>query len=150
MGDVPGAIGEFRKALAINSNLSTAHCNLGIVLVAKGDYQEAIAHLERAIAMGVDQPDLHNGLGVAYRRVNQPARAIEHLQKAIQQKPDYAEAYANLCQLLAAESRSNEAVAMAERGIEAARSHDQRAIAEQLEDWIRHYQTELQRSATKP
>ena len=149
-GDVPGAIDEFRKSLAINSNLSTAHCNLGLVLVATGEYQESIAHLEKAIELGVDQPDLHNGLGVAYRRTNQPGRAIEHLQKAIQQNPDYVQAYSNLCQVLAAESRSDEAIAAAEKGIEAARSPDQRAIGEQLADWLRHYRTELQRSTTQP
>jgi len=42
---------SYRKALAINPRLATAHHNLGITLASHGQFEDAIVHFQRALGM---------------------------------------------------------------------------------------------------
>src|SRR5262249_44030561 len=107
-------------------------------------------HYQRAVELQPARADFHKQLADMYRQTARPAEAIEHYQAAVRLDPDQFEAYAHLVPLLAQADRSKEAVAVAEKGIERSRARNQEAPAAQLEDWLKHYQTELRRASSDP
>ncbi len=140
------AIDEFRRAVALDANYVSAQTNLANILTEKGDFDEAIGLYERAIKLAPDRADIHFKFADVLQRAGRGENAIGHYHTALRLKPDFLLAYANLAQLLASEDRPSEAIATAQQGIEAARATGQEQAAEQLEEWLGHYQRELQRN----
>jgi tetratricopeptide (TPR) repeat protein len=123
-----------------------AHYNLGVLFTYSGNTAEAIAHYEQAILLLPTYTHAHNALAVALQHEGQHSEALEHFQTAVHLDPKFLPAYPNLAQELAGANRSQEAIAMAKQGIEVARSIGNEAAAQQMEDWLRHLETELGRA----
>ena len=144
-GQVPQAIDQYRLAVQLNPNYANAHYNLGTLQSGLGNREEALASLEQAIRLQPDLAEAHNNLGAILREMDHLPPAIEHFQAAVRIRPGFVQAHANLVLALNSADRPKEAVAAAQAGIEAARSTSQQAAAEQLEEWLKHYQAELRR-----
>jgi tetratricopeptide (TPR) repeat protein len=84
------------KAIAVDPEQSTYHCNLGLVLTEAGRLDDAIASCRRAIALRPDSATAHNNLGNALCQNKQTRQAIEALDNAVQLQPRFPEAYNNL------------------------------------------------------
>lgn len=143
---IPQAIEQFRQAIALDEKFAPAYIGLGLVLDAQGKLDDAIKQFEKAIQLGTSGADVHNSLGESFRKSGQIVPAIEHYQTAVRIKPDFMPACANLAQTLALAGRSQEAIAVSEKSIEVARSTDQQDAAQQFEEWLKHYRTELART----
>jgi hypothetical protein len=55
-----------------------------------------------------------------------------------------------LAQALATLGRSDDAIATAKKGIDAARAAHQPTTADQLDEWLKHYEIELHRAVESP
>ncbi len=147
VGRTPEAIGQFRRALQINPNEANAQQSLGMLLAMSGEREEAVAHLREAIRLRPEFTDAHTALGQVLQQTGRLPEAIEHYETVVRLQPESWQAYANVAQALAAADRSKDAIASAEKAIEAARHGGQEAGAQQVEEWLGHYRTELRRAA---
>jgi protein O-mannosyl-transferase len=129
------AIKYYERALALKPDLPETQYNLGVILLQMGRTQEAINYFEQSLRL---KPDFktHNNLGTALLRTGRLAEAIGHYEQALRINSDYLEAYANLAPALAQAHRLAEAVAIAQKGLELARSKGQTALAKQFEDML--------------
>jgi protein O-mannosyl-transferase len=146
-GKIPQAIEQYRQAVQVNQNSATAHYNLGNILGRSGDLKEALAQLQQAIQLQPDFAGAHHSLGDVLRKDGRLQEAIEQYQAARQLTPNHVPVYLSLVQALNLASRPEEAVAMAQVGIQVARVNGQDAAADQLEEWLKHYRKELERSS---
>jgi tetratricopeptide (TPR) repeat protein len=147
LGKTPQAIEHFRLALKLDPNDADAHFNLGNVLASAGDMEPAISEFHRAVRLRPNQSDLRDTLGKALWRVGRRKEAIEVYRAAVAAHPGFLPAYSNLAHALMRENQSEEAIDVAKRGIKAARSGGDEAVADQIEEWLKHYQIELKRAA---
>lgn len=76
----------YKKALAQRPNNTTAHRNMGMVLVKMGDYKAATRHLEKAMKRYEKDFDANFYLGEAYRAQDKYAEAIFRYKKALKIK----------------------------------------------------------------
>ncbi|NIO41930.1 MAG: tetratricopeptide repeat protein [Burkholderiales bacterium] len=76
-----------RQAIAIDNKDAMAHCTLGRILTALGDYSEAIAELRIAIDLNPSFALAYFGYGQCLCYDGQPAEAIPALEKAAQLSP---------------------------------------------------------------
>jgi tetratricopeptide (TPR) repeat protein len=137
---------HFRLAIQYNPKDANAHSNLARLLANMGNVPEAIAHYRQAVDVQPDRADFHNSLADLLRQTGDVRQATEHYQAAVRRDPDFTQAYVNLVPLLAQLDKSKESLAAAEKAISLARASGQQAVAEQLEEWLKHYQTELRRA----
>ncbi len=145
IGKMPEAIGHLRQSIKLNPGYDETHITLGSLLASNGAAQDAIAEFERAVELAPNRADVHVNLADILYENGQPIKATEHYQTALRLQPNSVHAYAKLAKVLAALDRSQDAIATAQRGIEVARSSGQTAEADIIEEWLVHYQTELQR-----
>jgi tetratricopeptide (TPR) repeat protein len=80
------------------------------------------------------------------RQRGQFQEAIEHYQAALECTPEFIDVYADLAVVFGTVNQPDQATATARKGIDVARSTHQDSAAEKLEDWLKHYQTELRRA----
>ncbi len=144
------AIEHYRKAIELDPADGNAHFVMGQLLANASQADEAKSQYDIALHLIPDVPEVHGSYADLLRKLNRVPEAIQHYKMAIQLKPDFVPLYTGLINTLAADSNSTEAIATAEKGIEVARSTHQDAEAERLEEWLKHYQTELRRAASDP
>ena len=109
-GDVSGALGQYREALAINPEYPEAHANLGHELMRAGQFEAARPHLEEALRLKTGLSSAHLDLGVLVAAKGNYREAIQHLGEAVRLTPDNAEAHSDLCYALQHAGRIQEAV----------------------------------------
>jgi tetratricopeptide (TPR) repeat protein len=146
LGRVPEATEQFRLAVEINPKDAEAQSSYGNVLSRAGEIDDAIAHYKEAVRLRPSFVEIHRRLGELLGQRGQLQEAIEHYQAALQHQPDFVDIYTDLAAAFASTSQSQEAIATAQKGIEIAHATHQDAAAEQLEEWLRNDQTELQRA----
>ncbi|MCC6488063.1 MAG: tetratricopeptide repeat protein [Candidatus Hydrogenedentes bacterium] len=78
----------FEHALAVTSDNTTAHVNLGSAYLEAGDLTKAREHSEAALHLDSSQTNAYNNLGVIYLREGQAAKAVEALSAAVSTKPN--------------------------------------------------------------
>jgi tetratricopeptide (TPR) repeat protein len=149
-GDVANAIKEFQRTLEIDDNFANAHSNWGRVLADSGQKPQAIEHFRQALRLDPNNANGHFNLAALLAEAGQAQESISHFEQAIRLRTDFVEAYSSLAQSLASANRANEAIAVARKGIEVGRSTNHSAAADQLDEWLKHYQIELQRAAEPP
>jgi protein O-GlcNAc transferase len=86
----------FRRALALNPDLTIAHLNLARVLEQQDHLEAAAKAFEDAIRLNPHAAQYHFELGKLYSRMNHPAEAREHFEHAVQIDPQWAEAHNSL------------------------------------------------------
>ncbi len=143
-GNISEGIAELQRAVALEPHDAWTVSNLGIALAQAGRETEAIQQLRRAVQIS-PSAYAHNNLGAALMRSGELSQAIDQYRAAIRLNPDFVQAYANLAEVLKLSNRSQEAIVIAEKGIEIARSTGDNSLTMQLEKWLTQLQAELRR-----
>jgi tetratricopeptide (TPR) repeat protein len=118
MGDLPGALTAYQKAIAIKPDLADAHYGMGVALRAQEDLSGAIVALRRAIELEPHHASAHLALGVSLRAQGDLTGAIAAYQEAIAIKPDFADAHYALGNALQADGNHPAAIAAFRKVIE--------------------------------
>jgi tetratricopeptide (TPR) repeat protein len=92
-GDNTRSIAELTRAMQLDSNLSSL--GLGLILIAKSEYDLAIQSLSDAVRKNPKSALAHNALGNAYNIKGDYDRAIEAYTAAIEADPQFAFAFRN-------------------------------------------------------
>jgi DNA-binding winged helix-turn-helix (wHTH) protein/TolB-like protein/Tfp pilus assembly protein PilF len=87
--DWPSTEREFKRAIELNPNDTTAHMWYGFYLEAMGRQQENLAQRKRAVELDPSNLAAMAGLGSALFRAARPAEAIVVLKRAIELNPDF-------------------------------------------------------------
>ena len=137
--------------LAKNPDSWSAHNNLGVELLRKGQLDDAMIHFQKTLAIKSDYAEAQNNLGNVFFGKGQMDDAVAHYQKALEIKPDYASAHNNLGNVFLRRGELNQSIAHYLKAIEIkpdlaeARNNLGLAYREEgkLEEAIRHYQRAL-------
>lgn len=76
------AITYFQKAIQIQPN-AYAYCNIGNILIYKGDYKNALTNLQKAYSLDSEDPITTYNMADCYMRLNNDDRALEFFKTAI-------------------------------------------------------------------
>jgi tetratricopeptide (TPR) repeat protein len=87
-----------------------AHCNLGLALADRGDFDNAIDHYHKALDIYPDDVECLNNLGLALAGRGQLKDAIACYARAVEIKPRFALAHNNLGIALAGSGRVDDAM----------------------------------------
>jgi len=85
--DLPRAISEFGKAIALNPDLARAHHGLGLSHLTRGDLQAAIASFGDAVRIEPSRAASHYHLGLCYQREGDFDRAQAAYRRACELDP---------------------------------------------------------------
>lgn len=122
----------WRHALAMTEKSyfksSTAHNNLGVVLVSERALEKAIQHYGEALRINPANAEAHNNLGVALLERGESREAILHYREALRINPAYADAHNNLANALVGRGE-----------IEEAATHYLKALGKRPADAKAHY-----------
>ncbi len=94
--DYDGAIAEYRKAITLDPENSTAHFWLGYVLAQKRDYGGAVVEYRKALALKPRDPSSHMRLGNALAAKGDYDGAVAEYQDAIALEPHQTGAHNDL------------------------------------------------------
>jgi tetratricopeptide (TPR) repeat protein len=90
IGRLEEAVEEYRKALALDPNLASAHNNLGRCLYYLGRREEAVAEYHKAIALDTQFTAAHDNLGDALAGEGRLDEAAAEYGKAVERGSKYA------------------------------------------------------------
>jgi len=118
-GNIPLALKNYQRALAINPDLAVVHERIGLVHQQQGNVMEAIACFTKAIQIEPQLLEAQLGLGNAYQQMGWTELAIIHFQQALELHPDrfLAEYHCKLGDSLKERGKLIEALASYERAI---------------------------------
>jgi len=108
--DVPQAILQYRKAIAVNHRNVVAYQRLGYLLGQVGEHAEAIDVLGRAVTLDPNNAVLRNNLGFELMHGQRWKEAEAELRTAIRQRSDFPRAHVNLAMVLSQVNRFDEAL----------------------------------------
>ena len=156
-----GAIGSFRRAVALRPDLADAWNNLGNALQQQGNAQKAIAAHRRAIELRPPYAQAWYNLGGAYKSVGLNDEAVAAYGQAMKLVPAYAKAEVNRANVLKDIGQLDEAIAGYERATRISPSavaagnliyslhfhpdYDSKRIYEHLVRWEQDFATSLAR-----
>jgi len=110
--------------LAVTSDNSVAHNNLGLLRMQEGRADDAIAHYQEALKIRSERAEtsnnpgnalIYNNLGNAMLHKGLPDRAIPYYNRALAIRPDYADGHYNLGCALLKKGELDEAIAHYEK-----------------------------------
>jgi tetratricopeptide (TPR) repeat protein len=106
------AIGQLRRAVAIDPGWRDAHVNLGVQLVRTGHYDEAVAELQEAIRIGPPAAIVYTNYAAALASAHRLAESEAAVREAIRLDPSFRRAHYLLGHMMAAQpGRDDEALA---------------------------------------
>jgi Flp pilus assembly protein TadD len=108
LGDSEEALKDYRKALELDPNCTSAHSNIAVTFVQSGQLEEAESHYRKALA-GRPTAETYNGLGYVLARRDRTDEAITEFHKAIDANPKFVPAYNNLAEALVKQGKLAEA-----------------------------------------
>ena len=117
-GQLEVAVKCFEKAVAIKSDFTDAHYNLGLTLQDLNQLDAAVKSYQMTLALQNNYFKAHNNLGVIYKEFGQMGDAVKSFEQAIGFQPDYAEAHNNLGTTLQELGQLNEAVNCYEKALD--------------------------------
>jgi len=117
--NLPLAIKNYQRALAINPEFVAAHERMGSIYHQQSNFMEAIASFSKAVQLDPQSLESQLGLGNAYQQMGWSELAITHFQKALELHPDrfLAEYHCKLGDSLQERGRLADAIASYERAI---------------------------------
>jgi tetratricopeptide (TPR) repeat protein len=86
------AIEQFKKALEIDPESSSAYRGLGLAHLKAGDKQKASEAFKEALRLNPDSAQAHYDLGSTYYETGEDTSAASSFEEAIHLKPDFSEA----------------------------------------------------------
>jgi len=95
-GDIDGAVGEYRKAIALDPGMALAYSNLGALLQSRGELVEAESLYLKTIGLRPNYALAWNNLAIVRYKRGDGAGAVRAFRRAIELKPDDAGAVYNL------------------------------------------------------
>jgi tetratricopeptide (TPR) repeat protein len=114
-GDNTRSIAEITRAMQLDSNL--ASLGLGLILIAKREYDLAIPALNEAVRKSPKSALAHNALGNAYNLKGDHDRAIEAYTAAIEADPQFAFGFRNRGAAYGAKREHDRAIADLDQAI---------------------------------
>jgi tetratricopeptide (TPR) repeat protein len=119
--DFPGAIAQFRKAIALQPELPGVHYKLGTTLLTNAQDEsartEARQQFEDELARNPADNRCEYQLGEVDRLESKYASAEAHYRRALVLQPDYAEAQAALGNLLISQQKLPEALVLLQEAV---------------------------------
>lgn len=97
-GHADEALPYFQKAVELGS-YGSAHTNLGLAYLARGDVGKGLEHLGIAVELRPASAEAHRYLAYGHKRNGDLEASEAELQVAIQLRPGYIEAYTELAAL---------------------------------------------------
>ena len=156
-GRIDEAIESYQQALRIRADYPQVQNNIGLALMQKGRPSEAIAHWEKTLQIRSDFVDALNNLGwvlATYPEasIRNGARAVALAERAYQLSGDKKPAILRTLAAAYAESgRFTEAMDIAQRGLELAKTQGNSVLASIFEGDIALYQANAPvRTAPQP
>ena len=126
------AVEQYRTALRFRPDDAASHYNLARLLEDAGRAQEAVEHYRQAIAARPDFSTARANLGILLIGAGHTREAIENFEAALRLQEDSAN-YVNLATAYSMANRVAEAIPMAEKALDLARSQSDTSLAEELE-----------------
>ncbi|MDD2235582.1 MAG: tetratricopeptide repeat protein [Kiritimatiellae bacterium] len=83
-------------SLQIQPDYTLSYLNLGLLYLAKGEYQLALNQFEQALPNVANDDNVRNNIGVALLRLGRYAEARDHFQIIVNRNPGMAAAYFNI------------------------------------------------------
>lgn len=117
-GKLAEASEEYRSAIELDDNLTSAHYNLGALLYGMGRLKEAEIQYRKVIELDPKFAAVHNSLGAVLYGQDNLDEAEHHFRKAVELDPQDGLAYSNLGQVLADTGRIKEAERTFTRALE--------------------------------
>jgi len=113
------ALGEYRKALAIDPEQEQTHYLAGLAMIRGGHPKDAVDELRTALKLNPSDTLAKYHLAFALIQIRELGEAPTLLREVIQQDPKYADAYYELGKLQLEQGDTKSAVASLESGIKA-------------------------------
>ena len=119
----------FSRLVLTSPDSAMVHCNLGLALYDRGDYQSAKKEFEVAIRLEPGYSLAHNDLAAAYEREGRFQEALAHYSDALRIVPDQLESQVNVGSLLVRLGRQEEGLAVLKEVLRKAPSYPQALYA---------------------
>ena len=91
LGNIEGAIREYKTALEIDADNFEARVNLADAYFDAGRYPEALEEIEKASKLQPEDPEVRSLLGAVHAKLGHADLAREQLAALKTLNPDYAE-----------------------------------------------------------
>lgn len=100
----------WRDTLKKNPNSWLAHCDLGVILAARGDRAEAETHYLEALRLNPSDGDAHYNFANLLVATGRKEEALDHYRQALSFSPNDAEIHNNFAVALFSSRRVDEAI----------------------------------------
>ena len=114
------AVYYYQQALKINPKMSGVYWNLAKLYQTKGEVETSLEYWNQALELNPQLADADFNFRLANTcfKANKLELAIQSYRRAIKQRPDYAEAYANLGHTYSRQNERDEAIAYYEKALQ--------------------------------
>ncbi|MEE8517275.1 MAG: tetratricopeptide repeat protein [Alphaproteobacteria bacterium] len=110
LGRIDDAATAFRRAIAVNPQLTGAHIGLGNILAESEDFGDAIAAYRSALASDTNNVEAYNNLGTLFQEIGNFDEAAAAYRSAIGIDPNISEIHSNLGNTLRAQGNLEQAI----------------------------------------
>ncbi|MFV2068797.1 MAG: tetratricopeptide repeat protein [Pirellulales bacterium] len=135
------AIEQYRMTLKLQPGDAASHYNLARLLEDAGHMPQAIEHYRQAIAARPDFSAAHTNLGVLLMTAGYIQEATRCFEAALRLQEDL-DNFRNLAMAYALANRPAEAIPMAEKALDLARSQGETSLAERLEAALAYFRAQ--------
>lgn len=139
-GRAQEAIAQYRATLEVRPNDALSHYNLARLLEDTGNIQQAVEHYHQAIAAKPDFSAAHNNLGIRLLTTGHVQEAIASFEAAVRGQENLENSL-NLAMAYASANRVADAIPMAEKALELARSQNEPYLTQKIEATLAYLRT---------
>jgi protein O-mannosyl-transferase len=138
------AIEQYRATLKVRPDDAASHYNLARLLENAGHKQQAVEHYRQAIAAQPDFPAAHSNLGIILLTSGHVQEAIKNFEAALRGQENPGN-YLNLATAYSSANRVTEAIFLAEKALDLARSQNETALERQIEAALAYFRAQRSR-----